>query len=114
MLRFLIRSHGFNFAVQMVGTLVLITCATAIVTVRPDPNHLPRKPEKWMRVRTWVDTSAFRHATFRWFTAAICFLFFGFYPVFFNLEEWAANKGVGIKGNPQPGERGLQTYYLLV
>lgn len=67
-----------------------------------------------MKVSTWIDTGACRSPTFLSFTASICILFFGFYAVFFNLEEWAAQKDIGISGDPQPGERGLQTYYLLV
>jgi MCP family monocarboxylic acid transporter-like MFS transporter 10 len=28
---------------------------------------------------------------FWWFTAAVAFMFFGFYPVFFNIEEVSTN-----------------------
>jgi MCP family monocarboxylic acid transporter-like MFS transporter 10 len=38
-------------------------------------------------MRTWVDTEAFKNPAWCWFTAAVAFMFFGFYPVFFNLEE---------------------------
>lgn len=98
----------------MVGTLVAVTCIVAVLLAVSNPTHQIRKPEKWLAVSTWIDSGACRQANFLWFTASICALFFGFYAVFFNLEEWAAQENIGISGDPQPGERGLQTYYLLV
>ena len=52
-------------------------------------------------------------------TASICFLFFGFYAVFFNLEEWAAAEGIGYKDNVDPNgsdrihDSAVRTFYLL-
>lgn len=46
-----------------------------------------------------IDPEAFRHPPFLWFTAATCFLFFGFYPISFNLAEWAAYTGLGYNDN---------------
>lgn len=114
MLRFLIQSHGFNFAVRMVSTLSVVTCIGSILLARPNPEHMHNHPEKWLSRATWVDYDAWRSATFLWFTASICFLFFGFYAVFFNLEEWAARNNVGIHEHSPPAQKGLRTYYLLV
>ncbi|GAB7351346.1 hypothetical protein MBLNU459_g2032t2 [Dothideomycetes sp. NU459] len=113
MLRFLIESSGFNRAVQYVSVLVATTCIAAVILARPNPSHDFRKPPKWRAVKTWIDTSAFRNASFCWFTGAICWMFFGFYVIFFNLEEWAAKTGVGYKGEVPPGQSGLKTYWLL-
>jgi MFS transporter, MCT family, solute carrier family 16 (monocarboxylic acid transporters), member 10 len=70
-----------------------------------------------------VDLRAYRYAPFAWLTASICFLFFGFYAIFFNLEEWAAATGLGYKdeipGEPDiflPNEvpkDAIRTFYLL-
>jgi MCP family monocarboxylic acid transporter-like MFS transporter 10 len=120
MLRFLRESVGFNDAQRYVSTLTLVTSALAIFIARPSPEHLLRKPERWRDHRVFIDTQAFRNKPFMFLTAAICFLFFGFYAVFFNLEEWAASTGLGVRepisGNAEPVEAqagALHTYYLL-
>jgi hypothetical protein len=59
----------------------------SFILAKPNPQQQLRKPEKWLCARTWVDTQAFKNASFRWFTGSMLFLFFGFYAVFFNLEE---------------------------
>jgi len=56
-------------------------------------------------------------------TASICFLFFGFYAVFFNLEEWAAREGLGYRDDTPSGfeislpnevkHDAIRTFYLL-
>jgi len=123
MTKFLIASMGFNNAQRCVAALTTATALLSVLVARPNPAHQLRKPEKWLRVRTFVDTQAFRNASFCWLTAAICFLFFGFYAVFFNLEEWAAREGLGYKDETPSGfEIGLnhevkkdaiRTFYLL-
>ncbi|KAK6353686.1 hypothetical protein TWF696_005648 [Orbilia brochopaga] len=113
MLRFMIDIVGFDRSVQIVASLIAVTCLISIFLAVPNPNHHFRKPSDWLATRTWVDTSAFRDPAFCWFTGAICWMFFGFYCVFFNLEEWAAKTGVGYKTTPQPGQRSLRTYWLL-
>jgi len=51
----------------------------------------------WSNYRVWFDPEAIRDPGFRYFTMSIMMCFFGFYAVFFNLEEWAADKGFGVK-----------------
>ncbi|KAG9633654.1 MFS general substrate transporter, partial [Aureobasidium melanogenum] len=114
MLRFLITSQGFNNAVRYVTIVISVTSFAAVLLARPNPAHTFRKPEKWMSKRTWIDTSAFRDGAFCCFTASICALFFGFYCVFFSLEEWAATNGIAHKGTPPPGGKvTLSTYWFL-
>ena len=120
MLRLLRESVGFNGAQRYISTLTTVTCVLAIFIARPSPEHLIRKPESWSNHRVFIDTHAFRNKPFMFLAAGICFLFFGFYAVFFNLEEWAASTGVGarepIPGRPQQvqaHEGALHTYYLL-
>ena len=103
MIKFLIQEVGFNNAQRYTATLTAVTCLFAILIARPNPAHPFRKPETWARINVWVDTHAFRNHSFAWLCAAISFLFFGFYAVFFNLEEWAAETGIGFKDNPQGG-----------
>ena len=87
MLRSLIEAHGFNNAVRYVAILTSLTCIFSFIFCTPDPAHEHHTPKTWSDIRTWVDTEAFRNKAWCWFTAAIAFMFFGFYPVFFNLEE---------------------------
>lgn len=103
MLKFLVQQVGFNQAQRYVSTLTVLTCAFACFIARPNPAHPFRKPETWARVGVWIDTHAFRNRSFAWLCAAISFLFFGFYAVFFNLEEWAAETGIGFKDDPRGG-----------
>lgn len=122
MLRFLTTSVGFNNAARCVAGLIGLTAIFSFAFAKPNPKHMFRKPESWKDHRVWVDLDAFRYKPFNWFTAAIAFLFLGFYPVFFNLEEWAAKEGFGYKAGlsqtATPGQRhpltaGLATYYML-
>lgn len=118
MLRFLIARLGFNNAVRCVAAVAVGTSILAWVFARPNPQQEIRTPEKWLATDTWIDKSAFRNPTFLCKTAAIFFLFLGFYPVFFNLEEWASSTGVGYRtpvGGQQPwrNQGALATYELL-
>ncbi|KAK4992975.1 hypothetical protein LTR50_000681 [Elasticomyces elasticus] len=109
MTKFLITEVGFNDAVRYVATLIGVTSTLAVFIARPKPTHHFRKPESWARLSVWVDMDAFRTPAFNWFTAAICFMFFGFYAVFFNLEKWAAAAGFGYKDQtPAAMDIGLQ------
>ncbi|KAK3720587.1 hypothetical protein LTR37_003636 [Vermiconidia calcicola] len=115
---------GFNDSTRYVAAVTTVTCAIAIFIARPSPSHIIREPERWADFRVFVDTQAFRNAPFVWLCAAICFLFFGFYAVFFNLEEWAASTGLGYKDNIPGGiddvdldrevpKDAIRTFYLL-
>lgn len=102
MTKFLLAALGFNNAVRCVAGAIGFTCILAFLLATPNPTHVKREMRRWTEIRTWVDPDAFRNAAFCWFTAGICFMFFGFYAVFFNLEEWAAHTGFAIKDVP-PG-----------
>lgn len=103
MVKSLIQEVGFNNAQRYTATLTAVTCLLAILIARPNPAHTFRKPERWARISVWIDTHAFRNHSFAWLCAAISFLFFGFYAVFFNLEEWAADTGIGFRDAPDGG-----------
>lgn len=125
MAKFLLVEVGFNSSTRYVATVVTATSALAILIARPSPSHETRKPESWTDFRVFVDTQAFRNGSFAWLTIAICFLFFGFYAVFFNLEEWAAANELGYKdeipGSPtdqltlehEVPKDAVRTFYLL-
>jgi predicted MFS family arabinose efflux permease len=87
MTRYLIDSMGFNNAVRLVSTLVAVTSLFSLIFSRPNPEHTHPRPQSYRRLRTWIDPDAMNNKAFIWFTIAVAFLFFGFYPVFFNLEE---------------------------
>ncbi|XP_014553315.1 hypothetical protein COCVIDRAFT_29436 [Bipolaris victoriae FI3] len=121
MLRYLIDAVGFNDAVRYVATLTSVTCIFSFIFCTPDPDHEHHTPQTWCNIRTWVDMEAFRNKSWCWFTAGIAFMFFGFYPVFFNLEEWASVRGFGTRERVRspiapknPTDQPLQTFWLLV
>ncbi|KAF2835916.1 MFS general substrate transporter [Patellaria atrata CBS 101060] len=107
MTKFLIAKVGFNNAVRYVSTAVALTCVLSWWLATPNPRHPMNKVAGtkgwWRRSEIWVDSHAFRNPSFSWFVAAISIMFFGFYAIFFNLEEWAAAQGFGIKDNTPPG-----------
>lgn len=123
MTKFLIREVGFNIATRYVATVITVTCILAIIIARPNPESIFRKPEKWTLEIFW-DTKAFREPAYAFLVASIAFLFFGFYAIFFNLEEWAISEGFGFRqpmGDvgvnqdiPQPRpDKSIETFWLL-
>ncbi|KAF2258529.1 MFS general substrate transporter [Lojkania enalia] len=120
MTRYLIDAMGFNDAVRLVATLVALTSLFSLIFATPNPAHTHPRPQSYRKLKTWIDLEAFRNPAFNWFTVAVAFLFFGFYPVFFNLEEWAAVSGYGTRdGSSVPihlekaDSQSLQTFWLL-
>ncbi|OQO08008.1 hypothetical protein B0A48_06801 [Cryoendolithus antarcticus] len=97
MFKFLLAGEGANFrsAQRWTSVLTALTCVVALLCCRPNPDHQKRPVEKWLRLETFVDMDAFKNRSFVFFLAAISFLFLGFYVVSFNLEEWAAYRGLG-------------------
>jgi MCP family monocarboxylic acid transporter-like MFS transporter 10 len=88
MTKYLIADYGFPVAVRCVAGLVCGTAFLSWVCAVPNPSHPLNKSERpVLSVRRWIDPDAFRNATFNWFVASIAFMFFGFYAVFFNIEE---------------------------
>jgi MCP family monocarboxylic acid transporter-like MFS transporter 10 len=89
MIKYLIASLGFAKATRAVAGLVSGTAFLAWMCAIPNPERPLNKDDgtKWLSVKKWVDTSAFQNSTFNWFVASIAFMFFGFYAIFFNLEE---------------------------
>lgn len=86
MTKFLIAKVGFNNAVRYVATVIAVTSILAVLIARPNPAHQSNKPSTLKDWRVFFDSSAFKNPSFVWLTASICFTFFGFYSVFFNLE----------------------------
>ena len=138
MLRYLITLVGFNNGVRYVATLTSVTCIFSFIFCTPNPQHDHHDPKKWLAIQTWFDLEAFRSTAFCWFTAAVAFLFLGFYPIFFNLEEvcnhqhidgtpankeqWASVKGYGTRpatstatqtNTADASDKPLETFWLL-
>ncbi|KAL1602649.1 hypothetical protein SLS60_006066 [Paraconiothyrium brasiliense] len=121
MIRFLIEKLGYNNAVRCVAGLAAFTCVYAAIFATPNPAHLHPKSQSYRKLSTWIDKEALHNKAFCWFTAAVAFLFLGFYPVFFNLEEWAAVSGLGTRGGSHtplqpstPTTAPMQTYFMLM
>ncbi|KAF2863396.1 MFS general substrate transporter [Piedraia hortae CBS 480.64] len=115
--RMLTEKVGFNNAQRYVSTVTACTCLMALFAARPSPDHPWRIDVRWSKFRTYFDPTAYGNASYNWFTVGVCWLFFGFYVVFFNLEEWAVATGVGSRGVATPTTKtlsgALQTYLLL-
>ncbi|KAK1820166.1 pre-rRNA processing [Friedmanniomyces endolithicus] len=115
MVRFLNQQAGFNSASRYVATLLFILSATTVIICRPNPEHPRNTSAKW-RWSTFWDKTAFRNPCFCWLSAAIFFIFLGFYSVFFNLEAWAAATGIAFRGNSRPEgipPNAIETFALL-
>lgn len=119
MFKILVAKDGFPTAVRYLAILVGGTSFIAFVCAVPNPTLALRVPEKWLKYEVWVDQTAFHRRPYRWFVAAMCFVFLGFYPIFFQLEDWAQWKGIGIKEDIANGtgglhgESGFRTFYFL-
>jgi MCP family monocarboxylic acid transporter-like MFS transporter 10 len=87
LLRALLERFNFSTAVQLFSIVPAATSLLAFALAVPNPDHIFRKPKSWKRREVWVDMDAFRNPAFNWFTAGVCFMFFGFYAIFFNFED---------------------------
>jgi hypothetical protein len=83
----LIARYDFGLASLVLAAMISGISLLSFILATPNPQQELRKVDRWTHVRTWVDTNAFKDASFRWFAGSVAFLFFGFYAVFFNLEE---------------------------
>ncbi|KAK0260375.1 hypothetical protein B0A54_01879 [Friedmanniomyces endolithicus] len=102
MVRYLNQQAGFNNASRYVAIMLFVLSATTVIICRPNPEHPRSTSAKW-RWSTFWDATAFRNPCFCWLSAAVFFIFLGFYPVFFNLEARPA----GIPPNA------IETFALL-
>jgi len=88
LIRFLLQKcSSFGIAVCYFSLMVCLVAFIALFLASPNPAQIARKPDNWARLSVWVDMDAFRNPAFNWFTAGICFMFFGFYSIFFNSED---------------------------
>ncbi|KAF2236967.1 MFS general substrate transporter [Viridothelium virens] len=121
MVKYLIGIQGFNVGVRYTALLTVVTSLFAFLVVQPSPMHQFRKPPQgWSSLSVWIDIRAMRNPTFVWYMASTCFMFFGFFAVFFSIEEWAASKGFALKKSPTlpalPDEQpkdSIRTFWLL-
>jgi hypothetical protein len=84
----LITQLGFNRAVQSVAGITSVTALLSFFLAVPNPSQPLTKPDNgWRSLDAWVDKHAFRRRSYLFFVIAISLMFFGFYAIFFNLEE---------------------------
>jgi len=116
-IRYLESALGFANAVRIIGAMLFgITLIAAALAIPCPEFYFRPKPESYLKVSVWIDSSALRSRVFLSFTAGIGFVFLTYYAVFFNLEEWAAHTGVGYKSAmPPPDLTGpaMRTWFLL-
>src|ERR1700712_2701266 len=115
MVRELIETLAWERAVQATAGLTAITALFSAISAQPNPNPplIKNDGTTWTSVRRWVDPPAFRYRPFNWFCAAIALCFFGFYAVFFNLEEWALHRGLGRTNERGPPDHKVPVFYYL-
>jgi MFS family permease len=115
MVRELIEKVGWTRAVQYTATLTSVTALFSAISAQPNPKHPLNKGDnhKWLSVRRWIDPPAFKFSPFLWFSASIALMFFGFYAVFFNLEEWALHSQLGRTNERGPPDHQVPVFYYL-
>ena len=122
MFKFLIPVYDFAGAVRWLGLLTAVTCLIMTIIARPNPDQQIRVPEKWRSRRVWYDSLAWKSIAYRWYVASVCFVFFGLYPLFFSLEDWARkykiaqaeDKAIGLNDTGSVGSMdGLKTFWFL-
>jgi MFS transporter, MCT family, solute carrier family 16 (monocarboxylic acid transporters), member 10 len=109
LVRNLINFIGFQNAQICKSALTAATCLMACALVNPNPNRPVRKEGKHPQ---W-DWEAFSNPSFVCLTVSMCVNFFGFYAVFFSLEEWAVRTRVGRRGDSEAFADALDTWLLL-
>lgn len=123
MIKHLIALVGFHVAQRYVSILTAVTSISAAALAIPNPDRVIRIPKKWASTRTFVDTDCFKRKPSLGLVVGICLLFTGFYAVFFNLEDWAADTGLGLRDETPsteditlkhevPGDA-IRTFWLL-
>lgn len=95
MLKHLIAAVGFHVAQRYVSILTAFTSLLAAALAVPNPDRVIRVPGSWVSTRTYIDGDCFRRSSSLSLIIGIGLLFTGFYAVFFNLEDWAADTGLG-------------------
>ena len=117
--KFAVAKGGFPSAIRYLAIVVGGTSFIAFFCANPNPTHPLRVPEKWLRSEVWVDKTAFQRRSYSWFVATMCLVFLGFYPIFFNLEDWVQWRHIGVKEDTPrgkgvlPGDGGFRTFYFL-
>lgn len=97
MFKYLVSKHGFQYACWSLFGAVAGTSWLAALLSTTNPEAERRKVKKHMSLSPWWDTSAFSNPCYRWYSAATCFVFFGFYSIPFYVGVWAEQKGLGCK-----------------
>lgn len=97
MLKHLIALVGFHAAQRYVSILTAFTAFLAAVLAVPNPDRVIRIPKSWTSTRTYIDGECFRRGASLGLVIGIGLMFTGFYAVFFNLEDWAADTGMGAR-----------------
>ncbi len=97
MFKFILGKHDFQFAVWCLFGAISGTSWLAAFLSNRNPDTEPREVKKPLTLTTWWDTSAFSNSCYRWYTAATCFVFLGFYSIPFFVGVWAEKNGLGCK-----------------
>lgn len=124
MLRNIYEQKSFRHAVQYMTLMCFLTSVLAGILSKPNPRFTYRKIPKWTAFKTWADLEVFSSPPWVLFTCAIAMMFFGFYGIFFNLQGWASQEGIGFDGEHHPmcmenpsacqyNGLKLKTYWLL-
>lgn len=95
--KYIIGKHNFQVAVWCLFGAVSGTSWLAAALSGRNPDARPRKIQKYMALTPWWDTSAFSNICYRWYTAATCLVFLGFYSLPFFVGVWAEARGLGCK-----------------
>ena len=118
-LKFLVSNLGFPVGARLFSAVVGVTSFIAFIGGCPNPDVIKRPLGPLLKFSTWVDRNALETPAFLQFSAAICSIFLGYYPVAFYVTEWAQRRGLGTKEDimtgtgERPGDSGFRTFWLL-
>lgn len=123
MLKHLIAIVGFHQAQRYVSIITAVTSLVAAAFAIPNPERVIRQPKSWVRTRTYIDGNCFRRIPSLGLVIGIGLMFTGFYAVFFNLEDWAGDTGLGrldatpstesVQLKNEVADDAIRTFWLL-
>lgn len=118
--KFLVAQYAFPTAMRFFSIIIGGTMLLAWLFGIPNPAVPTRQITMFWRASTWFDFSVFRNKPFAAHSAAMAFVFLGFFALPFDITLWAQYKNLGVAedipgGDGElSGDAGLRSFWFLV